>query len=101
MIIPPPSTEEFEVGVSKDAADAWIVDGEKWHLERRCKAKGKQILLSMIEGVAEHISDAHGPTWSQKHYVSIRLGNAIWLYLITRANQLNLAVPVPPGPVGE
>lgn len=29
--------------------------------------------------------------------MSIRLGNAIWLYLNTRANQLNLLIPVPPG----
>lgn len=96
VIIPPPTTEEFEIGKKDSATDPWIVDGEKWHLEKRCKPKGRELLLAFIEQLRQRFTDATGPVWNQKQYVSFRLGSAIWLYLNTQATQFRLHIPVPP-----
>lgn len=96
VIIPPMTTEEFEIG-PVGPTDPWIVDGEKWHLEKRCKPKGRELLLAFIEQLRQRFTDATGPVWNQKQYVSFRLGSAIWLYLHTQATQFHLHIPVPPG----
>jgi Holliday junction resolvase-like predicted endonuclease len=97
IIIPPPSTEDFEIGGTEDPNDPWVIDGQKWHLEHRCKERGRQILRACIKRVGDRYPGAQGPFWNQKQYVSFRLDSGIWLYLNTRATQLNLTIPVPPG----
>lgn len=97
VIIPPPSTEEFEIGKKVGSADPWIVDGEKWHLEKRCKKKGRMLLQAFLEQLGQRFTDATGPIWNQKHYVSFRLGSSIWLSIGTQGTQFRLQIPVNPG----
>lgn len=97
VIIPPPSTEEFEVGVSNSPTDPWITDGENWHLQHRCKSKGRQILVTLINEIKNRFPDAQGPNWNQKFYVSFRLNNSNWIAIVTRARQMNLVIRVPNG----
>ncbi len=94
VIIPPPTTEVGPGPVGP--TDPWIMDGEKWHLEKRCKPKGRELLLAFIEQLTQRFTDATGPVWNQKQYVSFRLGSPIWLYLHTQATQFRLQIPVPP-----
>lgn len=95
LIIPPPSVEEFEVGRADTAADPWIKDGRTWHLERRCRKAGRELVLKFMERLKKELPDTIGPNWGQKHYVSYKVGNSIWMHVITQANQFRLHIPLP------
>ena len=97
VIIPTPTTEEFEIGKKDNPTDPWIIDGKKWHLEKRCKPKGRELLVAFIEQMEKRFADATGPIWKQKQYVSFRLEGSIWMYLNSQATQFRLQIPVPHG----
>jgi len=96
VVIPQPGIEECRAQ-GEEEPGPWVVDGERWHLHERCKKPGRELLLAIIEQVKKRFPEASGPHWSQKAYVSFKLGNAIWLYLITQAQQATLNIPVAPG----
>lgn len=97
--IVPLSVSRFESvgkGVVSSGTKLWLSDGKKWHLEKRCNPKTKQLLLRLDEIIRENL-DAEGPNWNQKLYISYKVGNTNWPFILTHAGMLRLVVNVPKG----
>jgi len=70
----------------------WLVDGQQWHLEQRCSARGRKIVEALVELIAAAVPDADGPNWNQKWYISWKAGGKNWLAINTQANQATLDI---------
>jgi len=81
--------ESVGKGVTSSGVKLWLSDGKKWHLEKRCNPKTKQLLLRLDEIIRENL-DVEGPKWNQKLYVAYKAGGANWPIIITQAGMLRL-----------
>ncbi len=77
----------------------WLADGEKWHLISRIKSKSMERLsdtakrLLKINEIVNHtLPNVTGPHWGQKHYISFKSGNTIWLSIGTLPKTLSVRV---------
>jgi len=99
-IIPIPTAEKFEVGKRSLRPDRpWIVNGEDWHLNKRCGKVMKEKLIQLNSVITEHFETIDGPNWNQKFYVSFKVENQIWLYINTRKTSLILNFRVKRGDI--
>lgn len=90
IIIPPPTTEKYEVGKTSIRKDTpWREDGKKWHLENRCGGEISQKLLAINE-IISALPNIEGPRWNQKLYVSFYIGTTMWIYIETKKSQLTM-----------
>ncbi|MEN4005997.1 MAG: endonuclease NucS [Methanobacterium sp.] len=91
IIIPVPVSKFISTGsISKiDISKPWIFDGKKWHLEKQCSPKIKEMLIKINDIVTDNLQ-VDGPYWNQKSYVSYHMNNYIWLAIHTRPNMLIL-----------
>lgn len=93
-LIPVPTDERLAARVAIGSSDKpWLVDGQAWHLEQRCSARGREIVTCLVDLIGRAVPEADGPNWAQKQYVSWRRGPGIWLYLDTGSQQAVLVVP--------
>lgn len=84
VVIPSPGEERFEhVGAPGSSDRPWLVDGEQWHLQQRCSAVGRQIVVAIVELISSAAPEADGPNWAQKFYISWKLGGSNWVQLET------------------
>jgi hypothetical protein len=93
VVIPVPSEDKLRTAVSIGSSDKpWLVDGQQWHLEQRCSAKGRKIVEALVDLIAAAVPDAQGPNWNQKQYVSWKAGAKNWIGLGTGANQATVDI---------
>jgi hypothetical protein len=93
VVIPVPSEDKLRSAVSIGSSDKpWLVDGQQWHLEQRCSAKGRKIVEALVDLIAEAVPEADGPNWNQKQYVSWKVGTRNWIGMGTQANQVTLDI---------
>jgi hypothetical protein len=97
-IIPPPTSEKFEIGKRAIIGDRpWTTNGQDWHLEKRCGKVMKEKLIQLNAVVAEHFPEVDGPNWDQKFYVSYKVGSHIWFSVHTHKTALILYFEVDGG----
>lgn len=95
VIIPPPTTEEYEIGklgIRKDKP--WLDDGKTWHLNKRCSEETSLRLQRLIGLIKDNLGIE--PSWDQKFYISFKKDNRIWLYVNTRKSLFTLNARVKP-----
>jgi predicted type IV restriction endonuclease len=90
---------EREEETSPDEPKPWIANGKEWHLVNRLKSKSvgqlsdtAERLLRINEIIGPNLPDVTGPYWCQKHYVSFKVGNSIWLAVYTHPTTLSADV---------
>lgn len=89
IIIPIPTAEKFEIGKRALRRDRpWRINGEEWHLEKRCGKDMKQKLIQLNNLISDNFGTVEGPIWNQKLYVSFREGNHNWLIIKTHKTAL-------------
>jgi hypothetical protein len=90
-IIPLAVNKFSEVGKAAkgDVSKPWLSSGKSWHLEKRMKAKTKEMFLQLDNLIRENII-VQGPSFDQKNYISYQSGNYNWLFVRTHANILVL-----------
>lgn len=92
IIIPPPTTEIFELGKGKVSKEKpWLVEGKEWHLNQKCGNDIRQKLLGITDVISQ-ISGVDGPNWNQKNYISFTIKNKIWIKIITHVSFLHLII---------
>lgn len=93
VIIPPPSTEEYEVGKIERRKDRpWLADGKVWHLNKRCSEETSLRLQRLISLISDNFGIE--PSWDQKFYISFKKDNYNWVYVNTRKGLFILNVKV-------
>jgi hypothetical protein len=93
VMIPVPSEDKLRTAVSIGSTDKpWLVDGQQWHLEQHCSARGRKVVEALVELVGSAVPEADGPNWNQKQYVSWKAGTKNWIYMGTQANQATLDI---------
>jgi len=95
VIIPPPTTEKFEIGKLLTRKDRpWLANGEEWHLEKRCGKDMREKLLALINLIKENktFKTVEGPSWNQKVYISFKEENHNWMAIRTHKTTLILDI---------
>lgn len=84
VVIPLPVSrfETMGKGIFGDGSKSWLIDGEKWHLEKRCSSDTRDLLIKLNNIIKENL-DLIGPYWNQKFYLSFKKENTINLYINT------------------
>ncbi len=67
VIMPLQVSRFADTGKLRPEGAPWITDGKLWHLEKRCGAATKQILIALCS-VLEDRLPVDGPHWNQKQY---------------------------------
>lgn len=95
IIIPLAINKFSEVGKAAkgDVSKPWLTSGKSWHLEKRMKAKTKEIFLQLDNLIRENFS-SEPPNYGQKEYVIYSHSNHRWLSVHTKANSLLLQFSV-------
>jgi predicted type IV restriction endonuclease len=82
-----------------DGLEPWIADGKEWHLVNRLKSRSAgqlsdtaERLLRLNEIIKSAVPPATGPYWGQKHYISFKIQNTIWLSIRPFRNSLGVNV---------
>lgn len=80
------------IGQRLNGADQppWMINGRKWHLEKQCSNKTRQVLLGLDALIQENFGVE--TSWNQKFYVAYRVGNYNWLRIGTGANQVGVDI---------
>ena len=94
VIVPVP-VGRFKVVGGKAGSSPWIVNGQEWHLDKRCSTKTREMLLALDKLLQENF-ELEGPRWGQKHYVAYRRNNFNWLAVGTKPSALVLDLHVKP-----
>ena len=91
VIIPLPVSRFLDTGRAPrgEVSRPWKTDGKSWHLDRRCSASTRAMLLKLNDLIRDNL-EVDGPRWNQKFYVSYRVDSGIWLAVVTRTGALNL-----------
>ena len=97
-ILPPPSIEK--IGPPPSPKKPWLVDGESWHLRKRCGPESRQMLLELND-LIQSMFDVDGPNWGQKFYVAFRLAGYNWITIDTHRTSLNVDILVKKGLFSE
>jgi len=99
VIIPLPVSKFKDTGRGGggggDISRPWILDGKKWHIEKRCSIHTRPLFLSLHQLIKDNLDVEH--SWNQKGYVAYRVGGPTWLFLHTRPNMLRLDMVVKRG----
>ncbi len=74
----------------------WIFEGKKWHLDKRCNPKTKDMLIKLNNIIKENL-DLNGPFWNQKFYISYKKENTIILSINTYSTTLKCSFFVKSG----
>jgi hypothetical protein len=98
VIIPLPVSRFGDIGrvPGGEVVQPWRADGRGWHLNKRCSAKTKEMLLELDDLIRDNF-EVDGPRWNQKFYVAYRVRNYIWVAILTHASILRLDVLVQSG----
>jgi hypothetical protein len=98
VIIPQPVSRFSDAGQPKpqEGARPWIKNGRRWHLEKRCSAETREMLLTLDDLIRDNF-EVDGPHWNQKFYIAYRVGRYNWLTVKTHASLLRLGFLVPTG----
>jgi len=98
VIIPQPVSRFSDAGQPKpqEGARPWVKNGKSWHLEKRCSAQTREMLLTLDDLIRDNF-EVDGPRWNQKLYISYRVGRYNWLTVKTHASLLRLGFLVPTG----
>lgn len=99
-ILPPPSLDIYEIGPGAAAKKPWLVNGERWHLEKRCGPESRQMLLVLNE-VIQNLLEVDGPFWNQKFYVAFRIFGRNWVTIEARRTALTVDFRVRKGTFDE
>ncbi len=89
VVIPPPAEPKAGGGPAQ-SKKPWLIDGEVWHLEHRCRPEGRAIFERVIDLIAQAAPDADGPSWQQKLYVSWACDGKGWAWLHSGAKRVVL-----------
>ena len=95
VIVPTPVGRFKQVG-GKAGSNPWLLDGQKWHLDKRCSPRTREMLLKLDKLIQENV-EVDGPGWGQKHYIAYRVNNFNWLCVNTSPSALTLDLCVKPG----
>jgi len=96
-VLVPLEVSKFKaVGKIKSEGSPWITDGRIWHLEKRCSAQTKDMLIK-IESLIDELVEIEGTYWNQKSYVAFRKNNFNWLAIHTHPTALVMDVNVKAG----
>lgn len=103
VVIPLPVSRFSSTGKSRKTAPSkpWLSDGQKWHLEKRCSAETKQMVLDLDQIIKNRFEDVDGPRWGQKLYVAYRISNFNWMVVGTFSKLLRLRFMVSGGRFSE
>ncbi|MHC1604158.1 MAG: hypothetical protein ACXQTK_05635 [Candidatus Syntropharchaeales archaeon] len=98
VIIPLPVSRFTDTGRAPrvEGSQPWLIDGKRWHLEKRCSPKTRDTLLKLDDIIRDNF-DLDGPRWNQKLYVSYRVSNYNWLVINTHSSILVLQFLVKSG----
>ena len=91
IIIPPPTTELFELGKGTKEKP-WLGDGKEWHLNQRCGGSDIIEKLLCIFDAISQISGVDGPKLNQRYYISFVIKNKIWIKIVTHVSFLNVFI---------
>ena len=98
VIIPVATTEKFEIGKQSLKKDRpWLINGEDWHLNKRCGKETKEKLLQLHRVISSNFETAEGPQWNQKFYTAFKEGYHNWIYIVTRKTNLAFVVSIKKG----
>ena len=90
VIIPAPTTEQWEVGSSVRGTDKpWIIDGHKWWEKKATEKQWmrlKHILGPIEDGLASKIS------YTQRHYIAVHRGKRTWLRVQPTPHRIRIDV---------
>ena len=75
------------------ADEPWLKDGKNWHLYECCSNRTRELLLS-LEKVIQESTEATGPEYRQRYYVSYKIGKSIWIRILTGKDQLGFEVKI-------
>ena len=78
-----------DTGRMRPEGTPWVVDGKKWHLEKRCSSKTR-VLFEKLDKILQDNFELEGPRWNQKYYVAYRVNNYHWLTVVTTPSILQL-----------
>jgi hypothetical protein len=90
-LLPFPKPEELMVGGKSSGAEPWKVDGQKWHLEKRCNNETAELLTNLV-ALFEDLDGVDGISWDQKFYVAANVNKKNWTTLTTWPNQINVRI---------
>jgi hypothetical protein len=95
-IIPLPINRFSETGkpIKPMGKQPWLDNGLKWHLEKRCSAQTKEMLLA-LDALVQETFDAKS-RWGQKLYLAYRMNNLNWLRVDTFPKLLRMRFLVGP-----
>jgi hypothetical protein len=98
VIIPQPVSRFSDAGQPKpqEGARPWVKNGRSWHLEKRCSAETRKMLLTLNDLIRDNF-EVDGPRWNQKSYVAYRVGRYNWLHIHTHTSLLGVDLLVPAG----
>jgi len=89
-IVPLPVSRFSDVGAHKgEGAQPWVENGQSWHLDKRCSAVTRGMLLQLNDLIRDNF-EVDGPRWNQKFYVAYRVGHYNWLAVDTQPSRLRL-----------
>lgn len=85
-ILPIGEDKQFIVGKSKIKKEAWKLDGQDWHLNKR---SNPTIRDKLVEGIAllKEVTGLEGPFYEQKFYISFKKSGVNQIGISTQANQ--------------
>jgi hypothetical protein len=98
-ILPTPGVEL--VGPRPPQRKPWQVDGQSWHLDKRCGRETRTALLELNKLIQDMFNDIDGPNWGQKFYVSFHLGGYNWIAVRTHQTVLIVDIHVKQGTFEE
>lgn len=93
VVVPVQASEFVDVGKRGGEVKPWQKNGRSWHLDERCSPQTRDRIL-FVDNLLQESFDLQGPRWGQKHYVSYRVNNLIWLKIITNPKTLRLDIIV-------
>ena len=82
------------------SAGAYSGSGRSWHLDKRMKAKTKEMFLQLDTVIRENFN-VEGPNFDQKRYITYTYKSYNWISVITHANSLVLLIPIKPGTLSK
>lgn len=89
VIVPLPTSLFKDIGRPPERRPPWMVDGKKWHLEKRCSPKTKDLFINLDKLIQDNLV-VDGPRWNQKFYIAYKVNNKNWLTIDTMVEILRL-----------
>lgn len=95
IIIPPLGTERWEQVGAKSAAAVkpWLQDGLAWHRKRAGAGFERVSTLTRQLDEAGLVDEV---SYAQKHYITLKRGGKVWIYMEPGPSQLKLSIRIRP-----